>query len=235
MMLKVTDLDMGYGESQVLFGVSMEVKKGEIVSLVGANAAGKTSLINGISGICKPWKGKIEYCGEDITNSSPEKRIELGLIQCPEGRRLFPQMTVEENLQMGAYSKRARGDYQKNREKVYEMFPKLKSREHQIAGSMSGGEQQMCAIGRAIMANPGLLMLDEPSLGLAPIIVQQMFQIIKQINDQQMTILLVEQNVQKALSMAENAYVIEGGSIVLKGKTEELMGNDDLRKAYLGI
>lgn len=234
-MLKVTDLNLGYGESQVLFGVSLEVKEGEIVSLVGANAAGKTSLINGISGICKAWDGKVEFCGEDITAVSPEKRIELGIIQCPEGRRLFPQMTVEENLQMGSYSKRARKDYQKNREKVYTMFPKLKERQNQMAGLMSGGEQQMCAIGRAIMSNPKLLMLDEPSLGLAPIIVQQMFQIIKEINDERMTILLVEQNVQKALSMAKDAYVIEGGSIVLQGNAQALMGNDELRKAYLGI
>lgn len=234
-MLKITDLETGYGESQVLFSVSMKVNEGELVSLVGANAAGKTTLINTISGINKAWTGKIEFCGEDITKISPEKRIEMGIIQCPEGRRLFPELTIEENLQMGAYSKRARKDYKKNLEKVYTMFPKLKERSTQLSGSLSGGEQQMVAIGRAIMANPKLLLLDEPSLGLAPIIVQQMFNIIKEISEENITILLVEQNVQKALSMAKDAYVIEGGHIVLNGTAEELLGNDDLRKAYLGI
>lgn len=234
-MLKISNLEAGYGESQVLFGVSLEVQKGDIVSMVGSNAAGKTTLLDIVSGINKPWNGKIEFLGEDITRWSSEKRIEKGLIQCPEGRKLFPEMSVYENLLLGAYSKRARETKEKNIKRVYEMFPRLFERRHQQAGCLSGGEQQMCAIGRAIMTRPELLILDEPSLGLAPIIVQQMFEIIKEINEEGVTIFLVEQNVNKALKIAKKGYVIESGEIVLHGTGHELLNNDNLRKAYLGV
>lgn len=203
-MLKISGLEAGYGESQVLFGITLHIKKGDIVSMVGSNAAGKTTLLNIISGLNKSWGGKVEFLGQDITDLVPEKRIEMGLIQCPEGRRLFPGMTVLENLLLGAYANRAQHNMNENLERVYNMFPRLYERRYQLAGSLSGGgEQQMCAIGRAIMTNPELLILDEPSLGLAPIIVQQMFEIIKEINEKGVTIFLVEQNVNKALSLAK--------------------------------
>lgn len=234
-MLKISNLEAGYGESQVLFGLSLEVDKGEIVSMVGSNAAGKTTLLSIISGIHQPWGGKIEFKGQDITDWSSVKRIEHGLIQCPEGRKLFPGMTVYENLQLGAYSPRSKHNIEENIQRVYEMFPRLYERRFQLAGSMSGGEQQMCAIARSIMTNPELLILDEPSLGLAPIIVQQMFEIIQDINERGVTIFLVEQNVNKALGLAKKGYVIENGEIVLQGTGEELLANDDLRKAYLGV
>lgn len=235
MMLKTTNVEMGYGESQVLFGISLNVEKNEIVSLVGSNASGKSTLISGISGINRIWTGNIEFEGKDITKSSASDRVELGIIQCPEGRQLFPEMTVSDNLRMGAYCKRGRNDYKKNLDRVYGIFPKLQERDTQMAGSMSGGEQQMCAIGRALMANPKLLILDEPSLGLAPIIVQQVFEIIEAIRDENITILLVEQNVQKALKMCSRAYVMESGAIAMQGNGIELLGDENLRKAYLGI
>lgn len=234
-MLKVTNLETGYGESQVLFGVSLEVEKGEIVSLVGSNAAGKTTLLNCISGINNAWGGKIEFLNEDITNMPTDKRIDMGLIQCPEGRRLFPSMTVLENIQLGAYAKRGKHNLESNKEIVFEMFPKLYERRYQLAGSLSGGEQQMCAIGRSIMTNPELLVLDEPSLGLAPIIVQQVFEIIERVNKDGVTILLIEQNVNKALSIAKKAYVLESGQIKIEGTGKELLQDDSLRKAYLGV
>jgi branched-chain amino acid transport system ATP-binding protein len=234
-MLKISNLDAGYGESQVLFGVSLEIQKGDIVSMVGSNAAGKSTLLNVLSGINKPWAGKVEFLGEDITDLSSQKRIEKGLIQCPEGRKLFPDMTVYENLLLGAYSKRSKGKKEENIKRIYDMFPRLYERRHQHAGSLSGGEQQMCAIGRSIMATPELLVLDEPSLGLAPIIVQQMFEIIKEINDDGVTIFLVEQNVNKALKIAKKGYVIENGEIVLSGAGHDLLNNENLRKAYLGV
>lgn len=234
-MLKISNLEAGYGESQVLFGVSLSIQRGDIVSMVGSNAAGKTTLLDIVSGINKPWKGTIEFLGKNITSWSSVQRIESGLIQCPEGRKLFPGMTVYENLLLGAYSKRSKDYKESNLKEVYEMFPRLYERRYQMAGTLSGGEQQMCAIGRSIMANPELLILDEPSLGLAPIIVQQMFEIIKEINERGVTIFLVEQNVNKALKIAKKGYVIESGEIVLQGTGQELLDNDDLRKAYLGV
>lgn len=234
-MLKVSGLETGYGECNVLYGVSVEIKEGEIVSLVGSNAAGKTTLLNTISGLVKVRSGKIEFLGKDITNMSPQERIEMGLIQCPEGRKLFASMTVSENFRIGAYSKRAKHNFEQNLERVYKMFPKMYERREQLAGSMSGGEQQMCAIGRAIMSNPVLLLLDEPSLGLAPIIVTQVFEIIEEIKKSGVTIFLVEQNVKKALSLADDAYVLENGSVKMRGTGKELLANDSLRKAYLGI
>ena len=235
MMLKICDVEMGYGESKVLFGTSLEVNEKEIVSLLGSNAAGKTTLIKGVSGVNKVWSGKIYFEDHDITNMSPEERVELGIIQCPEGRQLFPTMTVLDNLRMGAYSKRGRKSFENNLEKVFSIFPKLEERKTQLAGSMSGGEQQMCAIGRALMANPKLLILDEPSLGLAPIVTQQVFNTIEKIREDDITILLVEQNVQKSLKMSDRAYVLESGNIVLSGKGKDLLGDDNLKKSYLGI
>jgi len=234
-MLKVTNLTTGYGESQVLFGISLKVKKSDVVSLVGSNGAGKTTLINAISGIYKVWEGKIEFLGQDITNLPYYKRVELGIIQCPEGRRLFSSMTVLENIQLGAYSRRSRNHLNENMKIVYEIFPILYERRYQIAGTLSGGEQQMCAIGRALMGNPELLILDEPSLGLAPIIVQQLFKMIEKISKTGVTILLVEQNVNKALLIANEGYVIENGQVTMKGGGKELLQNNDLRKAYFGI
>lgn len=234
-MLKVTDLVTGYGESQVLFDVSVHVKAGTVSALVGSNAAGKSTLINTISGINKAWRGKIEFMGQDITKASPRQRVEMGLIQCAEGRRLFPNISVYENILLGAYSKRAKGDKEKNLKKVLEMFPILAERKGQLAGSLSGGEQQMCAIARALMSNPELLILDEPSLGLAPIIVSQVFEIIKTIRDEGMTIFLVEQNVKQALSLAGDSYVLESGHITMTGTGSELLADESLRKAYLGI
>lgn len=234
-MLKVTNVSMGYGDSQVLFDVSLSIEENYIVSLVGSNASGKSTLISGISGTNKLWAGKIEFEGEDISQLTPKQRIERGIIQCPEGRKLFPKMTVEENLRMGSLNMRAKKDFKQNLEKVYTMFPKMKDRASQTAGLMSGGEQQMCAIGRAIMANPRLLILDEPSLGLAPIIVQQVFEMITKTNQDGMTILLVEQNVQKALSIANKGYVMESGKISMEGKGIDLLHDDNLRRSYLGI
>lgn len=234
-MLAVTDLNGGYGESKVLYDISVEIGKGKVVSLVGSNAAGKTTLLNTISGLIKPWSGKITFLGEDITQLSPKKRVEMGLIQCAEGRHLFPNISVYENILLGAYPKRARANKQKNLDRVLQMFPILAQRKNQMAGLLSGGEQQMCAIGRALMSEPELLIMDEPSLGLAPIIVQQVFEIIKEIQRDGVTIFLVEQNVQKALSLAAYGYVLESGHITMKGSGSELLANNDLRKAYLGI
>lgn len=234
-MLKVTNLQTGYGESTVLFGVSVEIAKGQVAGLVGSNAAGKTTLLNTISGLNKTWSGTIEFLGKDITNISAKDRVEMGLIQCPEGRRLFPNISVYENILLGSYPRRAKSNKAATLTRVLEMFPILAQRKNQPAGLLSGGEQQMCAIARALMASPELLILDEPSLGLAPIIVSQMFDIIRTISDEGVTVFLVEQNVKKALSIAKHAYVLENGHVVMHGEGDELLQNDDLRKAYLGI
>lgn len=234
-MLKVTELATGYGENQVLFGVSIQIEQGEVAGLVGSNAAGKTTLLHTISGVNKVWAGKIEFCGQDITKMTPQCRTEMGLIQCPEGRKLFPSLNVLENLLIGAYSKRSKKNKDKVLKHVYEMFPILYERRQQPAGLMSGGEQQMCAIGRALMGNPALLIMDEPSLGLAPIIVQKVFEIIEQINREGVTILLVEQNVRKALSLSAHAYAMESGKITMHGTGKELLQDENLRRTYLGI
>jgi len=234
-MLTVTDLSTGYGESQVIFGASLRIGGGEVSGLVGSNAAGKTTLLNTISGINKVWGGAIEFIGENITSYSPKQRVEMGLVQCPEGRRLFPSISVYENILLGAYPKRAKGKKDQTLKRVLEMFPILGQRKHQPAGLLSGGEQQMCAIARALMCDPALLIMDEPSLGLAPIIVSQVFEIIRTIRDEGVTIFLVEQNVQKALSLASHAYVMENGRIAMSGTGQELLCNNELRRAYLGI
>ena len=234
-MLKVTELATGYGENQVLFGVSVQIEQGEIAGLVGSNAAGKTTLLHTISGVNKVWSGKVEFCVEDITRMTPQCRTEMGLIQCPEGRKLFPSLNVLENLLIGAYSKRSKKNKEKALKHVCEMFPILHERRYQPAGLMSGGEQQMCAIGRALMGDPALLIMDEPSLGLAPIIVQKVFEIVEQINREGVTILLVEQNVRKALSISSHAYAMESGKITMHGTGKELLQDENLRRTYLGI
>lgn len=234
-MLVVTDLATGYGESQILFDVSLSVAEKVATGLVGSNAAGKTTFINTISGINRAWSGKIEFLGEDITKFSPPKRVEMGLIQCPEGRRLFPSISVYENILLGSYSKRAKAKKAKNLDRVMQMFPILAERRSQPAGLMSGGEQQMCALARALMADPVLLILDEPSLGLAPIIVTKVFEIIRNILDEGVSIFLVEQNVKQALGLSDQAYVMESGKITISGSGKELLADAELRRAYLGI
>ena len=234
-MLKIKRISSGYGESQIIFDVHMQIDQGTIVSLVGSNAAGKTTLINTISGLVKAWSGKVEFLGEDITTLSPAARVDRGLIQTPEGRRLFPDLTIRDNLLMGSYAKVVRAKRQENLDYVYHLFPKLLERTNQLAGSLSGGEQQMCAVARSLMACPKLLILDEPSLGLAPILIVKVFEIIEDIKKKGVTILLVEQNVQKALCLADKAYVLESGRITLEGTGQALLKNDQLQKAYLGI
>jgi len=234
-VLKINKISSGYGESQIIFDIQMQIEQGTIVSLVGSNAAGKTTLINTISGLIKAWSGTVEFLGEDITTLSPAARVDRGFIQTPEGRRLFPDLTIRENLLMGSYSKVVRAKRQENLDYVYHLFPKLLERTNQLAGSLSGGEQQMCAVARSLMGCPKLLILDEPSLGLAPILIVKVFEIIEDINKKGVTILLVEQNVQKALCLADKAYVLESGRITLEGTGQALLKNNQLQKAYLGI
>ena len=233
-MLKLKDVCSGYGEIKVLKNVSLEVGEGEIVVLVGTNAAGKSTLINTISAQLTVTGGSIEWEGHELTKK-PWEVVNNGIIQVPEGRKLFPFMTVRENLEVGAYSKRARDKKEETIKMVYEMFPDLAGREKQMAGTLSGGQQQMVAIGRGLMSLPRLLMLDEPSLGLAPIIVKQIFDIIKQINGQGMSILLAEQNVKQSLKLANRAYVIEQGKIVMSGTGVELLDDERVKVAYLGM
>ncbi|HAF50178.1 MAG: High-affinity branched-chain amino acid ABC transporter (ATP-binding protein) [Synergistales bacterium 54_24] len=234
-MISVKELDAGYGDIQVLRGVSLEINEGEIVSLVGANAAGKSTMVKALSGIIKPWRGQVLFDGVRVDTLEPHEIAELGIVQVPEGRRLFPQMSVLENLLLGAYTPRARRDYEKTLRDIFEMFPILKERQNQLAGSLSGGEQQMCAIGRGLMAKPKLLMLDEPSLGLAPILVAQVLNMVKAIREQGVTVLLVEQNVRQSLALADRGYVLENGRIVMEGPSAALLADDRLRQAYLGM
>ncbi len=232
-LLEVQDLSVFYGSINAVKGVSFTVNEGEIVTLIGANGAGKSTILHTISGLLHPQAGSVVFDGHELVGIDPHKILELGLAQVPEGRRIFLQMTVEENLQMGAYS-RPRNEIDESLENVYARFPRLKERRKQIGGTLSGGEQQMLAMGRAIMSKPKLLMLDEPSMGLAPILVEQIFDIIKEYHKAGTTILLVEQNAQAALSVADRAYVLETGRISLSGTGKELMQSDDIRKAYLG-
>lgn len=234
-MLKVEKINLFYGEIQVLWDVSLEIKPGQITALVGANAAGKTSTIKAISGLEKISSGRITFDGKEIHKMDPHEIVEEGIIQVPEGRKLFNFMTVEENLELGAYSKRARQHFKKNLEYVYELFPVLAERKKQLAGSMSGGQQQMCAIARGLMANPRVLMIDELSLGLAPIMVQNLFKTLKEIVKRGITVLLVEQNVRQSLAISQEAYVLENGRITMSGKVETLVNDPHLRKAYLGM
>ena len=232
-MLKVEDLHVYYGSIHAIKGVSFEVNEGEIVTLIGANGAGKSTTLNTVAGLMKPRHGHITFEGKDITTTPASKIVPVGMALCPEGRRVFQQMTVRENLEMGGYTRPA-GEIAASLDDVFTRFPRLKERHRQVAGTLSGGEQQMLAMGRALMSKPKLLMLDEPSMGLAPILVEQIFDIICELNRAGTTILLVEQNAQMALSIANRAYVLETGNIVKDGDAHLLMNDDDVRKAYLG-
>ena len=232
-ILKVENMNVYYGAIHAIKGISFHVDQGEVVTLIGANGAGKSTTLQTVSGLLRSRTGSIQFCGESISNVPSHKIVEKGLAQVPEGRRIFLQMSVEENLEMGAYTQSASG-VEADLEKVYTQFPRLKERRRQIAGTLSGGEQQMLAIGRALMSHPRLLMLDEPSMGLAPILVEQIFDIIRQLHEEGTTILLVEQNAQMALSVADRAYVMETGKITLSGTGAELAASDEVKKAYLG-
>jgi branched-chain amino acid transport system ATP-binding protein len=234
LLLEVKGLEVSYGDIQALWDVSLVVEEGSIVALVGANGAGKTTLLKTISGLVRAKKGEIFLSGKPITNVSPQQIVDKGIVHVPEGRRLFSSLTVMENLALGAYIPRARPNQSQSLERVFSLFPVLKDRKEQKAGSLSGGEQQMLAIGRAVMAQPKILMMDEPSLGLSPILVRIIFQLINTLNEQKTTILLVEQNVNQALKVAHQAYVLKTGKIVMSGKGEELLANEEVRKAYIG-
>ncbi|MEZ2717277.1 ABC transporter ATP-binding protein [Niallia circulans] len=233
-MLHIKDLNVYYGNIQALKGVTLDIKEGEIVTLIGANGAGKSTLLKTLSGLIKHKKGSIEYLGKSIAGKPAQSIVKAGMSHVPEGRRVFSNMTVEENLELGAFLRKDKQEIQKNLQKVYEIFPRLFERKKQLAGTLSGGEQQMLAMGRAIMAKPKLLLLDEPSMGLAPIIVRTIFQVIQEINEEGTTVLLVEQNAHMALSIAHRGYVIETGKVVLSGSAQELQESDELKQAYLG-
>ncbi|MQL51695.1 ATP-binding cassette domain-containing protein [Desulfofundulus thermobenzoicus] len=233
-MLEVKDLCVAYGVIEALKGISFSVEEGEVVSLIGANGAGKSTTLRTISGLLRPKRGQIKYRGKEISKLPPYKVVELGLTQVPEGRRVFSRMTVMENLEMGAYTCRSRGEVKAGLERVFARFPRLAERKNQLAGTLSGGEQQMLAMGRALMSRPELLLLDEPSMGLAPLLVREVFAIIKEINQTGTTILLVEQNAHMALSISHRAYVLQTGEITISGPAGELMKNPEVKKAYLG-
>ncbi len=232
-ILNVEAINVYYGAIHAIKDVSFQVFDGEIVALIGANGAGKSTTLKTVSGLLRPDTGSVEFMGEDITRTPADKLVSRGLAHVPEGRRVFAQMTVEENLEMGAYT-RPNSEIAPGLERVYAHFPRLRERRRQVAGTLSGGEQQMLAMGRALMSNPHLLMLDEPSMGLAPILIEQIFQIVNDLHESGTTILLVEQNAQMALSIATRAYVMETGKVALSGTGEELLHNDDVRRAYLG-
>ncbi len=232
-LLQLEDVHTFYGTIEAVKGISLDVQEGEIVTLIGANGAGKSTTLRSIQGINRPKRGKIRFAGQDITNRAPHDIVRLGISQSPEGRRLFARMSVRENLEMGAFQRRDK-DINQDIERVYGLFPRLEERKAQKAGTLSGGEQQMCAIGRALMARPKLLLLDEPSMGLAPILVEKIFEIVQEINNQGTTILLVEQNALMALSVAGRGYVLETGHIALADSAEALRTNEQVRKAYLG-
>jgi branched-chain amino acid transport system ATP-binding protein len=233
-MLEVRDLRGGYGAVEVLRGVSIEIRDGEIVAVLGSNGAGKSTLNNTVCGIYPAFGGRVSFAGHDITRAKQTAIVAAGLIQVPEGRRVFPNLSVLENLELGSY-RRGRSNRGKNLERVFAVFPRLKERTPQRAGTLSGGEQQMLAIGRALMAEPRLLILDEPSLGLSPLLVEEMFGLIRQLHEEGLSILLVEQNVGQSLEIADRAYVLENGAIAFHGTPAELLANSELKRAYLGI
>jgi len=233
-LLEVDRLVVHYGAVQALKGVSLVAQQGEIVTLIGANGAGKSTTLRSINGLNHPRRGTIEFDGKDITNDAPHDIVRMGIAQSPEGRKLFPRMTVTENLEMGAFQRRDKAGMKEDMDRVFELFPRLAERRTQKAGTMSGGEQQMCAIGRALMARPTLLMLDEPSMGLAPIFVQRIFETIVEVNKQGTSILLVEQNALMALDVANRGYVLETGHVALADDANALAKNEDVRKTYLG-
>jgi branched-chain amino acid transport system ATP-binding protein len=233
-ILELRDVHTYYGSIQALKGISLDVREGEIVTLLGANGAGKTTTLRSINGLNRPRQGSIRFQGRDITGTAPHEIVKRGIAQSPEGRRLFPRMTVVENLEMGAFQRKDRSGIREDMDRVFGLFPRLQERRNQKAGTMSGGEQQMCAIGRALMARPKLLLLDEPSLGLAPIFVERIFEIVSTINEQGTSILLVEQNALMALDHAHRGYVMETGKIVLADDAAALKTNEQVRKTYLG-
>jgi branched-chain amino acid transport system ATP-binding protein len=234
-MLKIENLNFSYGDLKVLWDVNVEVTEGEIVTVVGANGAGKSTILKNVSRLEKPGPGSITFNGVDLAKLEAHEVVELGVVQVPEGRKIFPQMTVTENLRMGSFTRKARKNRDANMDRVFTMLPRLKEREKQLGGTMSGGEQQMLAIARGLMADPKLLLLDEPSLGLSPLLVKSIFAIISEISRQGVTIMLVEQNVFQSLRIANRGYVLETGRVVLKDSGEALLSNDHIKKAYLGI
>jgi branched-chain amino acid transport system ATP-binding protein len=234
-MLKIDKLNFSYDDLKVLWDIDLEVHEGEIVTVVGANGAGKSTTLKNISRLVRPNSGSITFKGIDLTQMEPHHVVEEGVVQVPEGRKIFPEMSVRENLRMGSYIASARKNREENIERVFTLFPRLREREKQLGGTMSGGEQQMLAIGRGLMANPKLLLLDEPSLGLSPLFVKNIFDIITEINRQGVTILLVEQNVYQSLRIANRAYVLETGRVVLTGTGPDLLNNDHVKKAFLGM
>jgi branched-chain amino acid transport system ATP-binding protein len=233
-VLRIENLDFSYGDLQVLWGVSLQVNQGEIVTVLGANGAGKSTTLRNVSRLVRPSRGTITFDGKDLGKLESHQVVEMGVVQVPEGRRIFPEMTVLENLRMGSFVKSTRPDRQRNIDRAFTLFPRLAERQKQLGGTLSGGEQQMLAIGRGLMTNPRLLLLDEPSLGLSPLFVKNIFEIIKEINRQGITILLVEQNVFQSLRISHRAYVLETGRVVLSGTGEELLVNDHVKKAFLG-
>jgi len=234
-MLQMKAIDAGYGSFQALFGVSLEVEAGEAVGVIGPNGAGKTTLMRVISGLIRPRAGNISMQGADVVRTPAHRIVSLGIAHVPENRRLFPRLTVEENLKMGAFMPEARARFAERLAVVFDLFPRLKERRMQLAGTMSGGEQQMCAIGRALMSDPKLLLLDEPSAGLAPVVVQQVFELVKRIRSSGLTVLIVEQNVQQVLRVVDRAYLLEAGTIRASGSAGEMREDDTIRQAYLGI
>lgn len=233
-MLKVEDVKVYYGMINAIKGISFEVKQGEIIALIGSNGAGKTTILHTITGLISPASGKITFEGTDITKVPAHKIVGMGMAHVPEGRRIFQQLTVLDNLKLGAFLLKDEKQIKKNLEYVYDHFPRLKERKNQIAGTLSGGEQQMLAMGRALMSNPKIILMDEPSMGLSPILVSEIFQIISEVSADGTTVLLVEQNAKKALSIADRAYVLETGKIILSGDAKDLMHNEQIKKAYLG-
>ncbi|HIU69403.1 MAG TPA: ABC transporter ATP-binding protein [Candidatus Scubalenecus merdavium] len=233
-LLEVTGLKVYYGVIQAIKGISFEVNQGEVVALIGANGAGKTTTLHTLSGLLSAKEGKIVFDGKDITKTPPHKIVSMGMAQVPEGRRVFQELSVLENLKLGAYTRSNKAEISETLEKVYERFPRLKERKNQVAGTLSGGEQQMLAMGRALMSKPRLILMDEPSMGLSPLLVSEIFDIIEEIRNSGTTVLLVEQNAKKALSIADRAYVLETGSITLSGPASELINDDSVKKAYLG-
>ena len=233
-MLEVKDIEVYYGMIQALKGISFEVNEGAVIALIGANGAGKTTTLHTITGLLSPKKGSVLFEGQDITKVPAHKIVSLGMAHVPEGRRVFAELSVYQNLKMGAYTRKDKDEIAKTLEMVYKRFPRLEERKNQLAGTLSGGEQQMLAMGRALMSHPKIIVMDEPSMGLSPILVNEIFDIIKEVSASGTTVLLVEQNAKKALSIADRAYVLETGKIVLEGDAKELMNDDSIKKAYLG-
>ncbi len=234
-MLKLDAVAAGYGTFQALFGTTLDVNAGEAVGVIGPNGAGKTTLMRVISGMIRPWSGAISMEGVDVLAEAPHRIIELGIAHVPENRRLFPRLTVEGNLRMGAFTPSARAKFAHRLEFVFDLFPRMKERRNQLAGTLSGGEQQMCAIGRALMSDPKLLLLDEPSAGLAPVVVQQVFELVNRIRSGGLTVVIVEQNVQHVLRVVDRAYLLEAGNIRASGTSAELLASSTIKQAYLGV